>query len=175
MQFRFNVMLNGFVLVSVAVQPATAEALAHAEILDGRGTKIGVEDITSTDQGFEIAVKALNLSTGEYGTRIHPIGDCQGPAFTSAVGHFDPTSSSYGARNSGDSHPHAGGLSNQVVGNNGIGLMNFVAGGITLGDRASSPFHERGSSLAIHAKPDDLMSSSSGNSGDPIACAVIQK
>ena len=73
MRFRFNLLVNGFVLVSVAVQSATAEALAHAEILNGQGMKIGDADITSTDQGFKILVKAANLSPGEDSIHIHSV------------------------------------------------------------------------------------------------------
>jgi len=44
-----------------------------------------------------------------------------------------------------------------------------------LGTDANSLFHEGGTALVIHAKPDDLMSDPSGNSGDRIACGVIEK
>ena len=53
--------------------------------------------------------------------------------------------------------------------------QTFVAMGVTLGDGADSLFHEGGTSLVIHAKGDDLMSDPSGNSGDRIACGVIEK
>ena len=46
---------------------------------------------------------------------------------------------------------------------------------VTLDDGANSLFHEGGTALIIHAKPDDLMSDPSGNSGDRVACGVIQK
>jgi Cu-Zn family superoxide dismutase len=53
--------------------------------------------------------------------------------------------------------------------------MTFVDKAVTLGDGANSLFHDGGTSLVIHAKPDDLMSDPSGNSGDRIACGVIEK
>lgn len=170
MRFRFNVMVNGFVLVSVAVQSATAEALAHADILNTRGEKIDEADITSTDQGFKVALKALNLSPREHGIHIQTASKCENPAFTSAGSHFNPTSAHYGAHNSGNPQLHLGDLPSLVVGNNDVGILNFVADGVTLGDGANSIFHERGASLLIHAKPDNLMSDSSGNCGDRIAC-----
>ena len=40
---------------------------------------------------------------------------------------------------------------------------------------ANSLFHEGGTSLVIHAKADDLKSDPSGNSGDRVACGVIEK
>ncbi|HKD61232.1 MAG TPA: superoxide dismutase family protein [Terracidiphilus sp.] len=58
-----------------------------------------------------------------------------------------------------------------------IGTATFVptAKGATLGEGANSLFHDGGTSIVIHAKQDDLMSDPSGNSGDRIACGVIEK
>jgi Cu-Zn family superoxide dismutase len=61
------------------------------------------------------------------------------------------------------------------VGDNGEGSASFLISGATLGDDANSLFHEGGTSLVIHAKADDLKSDPSGNSGDRIACGVIEK
>ena len=57
----------------------------------------------------------------------------------------------------------------------GDGKATLFADGVTLEDGANSLFHEGGTSLVIHAKADDLMSDPSGNSGDRIACGVIEK
>ena len=170
MRFRFNVMVNGFVLVSVAVQSATAEALAHADILNTQGEKIDQADIASTDQGFKVALKVLNLSPRERGIHIQTASKCENPDFTLVGGHFNPTSAHYGAHNSGNPHLHLRDLPSLVVGNNDVGILNFVADCVTHGDGANSTFHERGASLLDHAKPDNLMSDSSGNCGDRIVC-----
>jgi Cu-Zn family superoxide dismutase len=170
MRFRFNVVVNGFVLVSVAVQSATAEALAHADILNTRGEKIDEADIASTDEGFKVALKVLNLSPREHGFHIQPAGKGENPAFTSVGGHFNPTSVHYGAHNSGNPHLQLGDLPSLVVGNDDVGILNCVADSVTHGDGANSIFHERDASLLDHAKPDNLMSGSSGNCGDRIVC-----
>ena len=57
----------------------------------------------------------------------------------------------------------------------GDGKATFLADGVTLEDGTNSLFHDGGTSLVIHAKADDLMSDPSGNSGDRIACGVIEK
>jgi Cu-Zn family superoxide dismutase len=77
--------------------------------------------------------------------------------------------------NSENPHPHAGDLANLTVGANGKGSASLVAKDVTLGDGANSLFHDGGTSLVIHAKADDMMSDPSGNSGDRIACGVIEK
>ena len=130
MRFRFNLLVNGFVLVSVAVQSATAEALAHSEILNGQGMKIGDANITSTDQGFEILVKAANLSPGEDSIHIHSVSKGEGQAFTLAGDDFSPTSAPLGVQNTGPRHPHLGDHPNLVVGNNGTAASLSSAKGL---------------------------------------------
>ena len=68
--------------------------------------------------------------------------------------------------------PHAGDLLNFMV--DGSGMANTTLND----DRVSlfgpnSLFHEGGTSLVIHAMPDDYMTDPAGNSGARIACGVI--
>ena len=171
MRFRFNVMVNGFVLVSVAVQSATAETLAHADILNTRGEKIDEADIASTDQGFKVALKGLNLSPRPHGIPIQTADKCEDLAFTSAGGLFNPTSAHYGAHHTGKPHLHPGDLPSLIVGNNDVGILEFVADGVPLGDGANSMFHENGaSSFLVPAKPDNRISCQSGNCPDRVVC-----
>jgi superoxide dismutase, Cu-Zn family len=153
----------------------SAPKSAHADIINAQGTKIGTAKITPSDGGVKIVVKVEQLTPGEHGIHIHAVGKCEGPAFTSAGGHFNPTMAHHGVNNPQNPHPHAGDLPNLTVGANGKGQMTFVDKAVTLGDGANSLFHDGGTSLVIHAKPDDLMSDPSGNSGDRIACGVIEK
>ena len=154
---------------------AQAPKSAHADIVNGQGAKIGSAKITSTANGVKIAVSVSELTPGEHGIHIHTLGKCEGPAFTSAGGHFNPTSAHHGIHNTQDPHPHVGDLANLTVGKSGKGKADFTVEGATLGDGANSLFHESETSLVIHAKADDLMSDPSGNSGDRVACGVIEK
>lgn len=147
---------------------------AHADIVNAQGTKVGSAKITSTAKGVKIAVTVSGLTPGEHGIHIHNVGKCDGPAFTTAGGHFNPTSSHHGIHNTQDPHPHVGDLPNLVVDQGGKGKSSFMAEGATLGDGANSLFHDGGTSIVIHAKADDLMSDPSGNSGDRVACGVIE-
>jgi Cu-Zn family superoxide dismutase len=154
---------------------AAAPKSARAEIVNAQGAKIGSAKITLTSDGVKIAVKVSQLTPGEHGIHIHTVGKCEGPAFTSAGGHFNPTNAHHGVHNAQEPHPHLGDLMNLVVDTNGKANASFITNGVTLGDGANSLFHEGGTALVIHAKADDLMSDPSGNSGDRIACGVIEK
>jgi superoxide dismutase, Cu-Zn family len=46
---------------------------------------------------------------------------------------------------------------------------------VTLGNGAGTLFSPDGTALVIHAGADDYMSQPSGNSGERIACAIIQR
>jgi Cu-Zn family superoxide dismutase len=143
--------------------------------MNAQGTEIGSAKITSTADGVKIAVKVSQLTVGEHGIHIHTVGKCVGPAFTTAGGHFNPTSAHHGIHNAQDPHPHLGDLQNLVVTGKGKGDGTFTVTGVTLGDGPNSLFHDGGTSLVIHAKADDLMSDPSGNSGDRVACGIIEK
>ena len=165
-------------LLSFTAAIALADAApktAHADIADAKGAKIGTARITPTAGGVKIAVSLAQLTPGEHGIHIHAVGKCEGPAFASASGHFNPTSAHHGINNAQNPHPHAGDMLNLIVMKNGKAKATLIAKGPTLGDGPNSLFHEGGTALVIHAKPDDLMSDPSGNSGDRIACGVIQK
>jgi len=142
---RILFVLAGVVSFSVAAQFANA-ASAHANIVNAQGTQIGTAKLTPSGQGVKVSVKVSQLTPGDHG--VH---------------------------NTNSPRPHVGDLPNLMVGKNGKASTSFTLVGATLGDGTSSLFHEGGTALVIHAKADDLISDPSGNSGDRIACGVIEK
>jgi len=101
------------------------------------------------------------------------MGKCEAPDFKSAGAHFNPTGKEHGFNN--PNGEHAGDLANLVVGSNGKGEVQFVNTAVTLRKgEPNSLFKEGGTSLVIHADPDDMHTNPAGNSGDRIGCAVIR-
>src|SRR6516162_8188264 len=101
--------LGGAALISLSLSTAFAHAAsqsAHAKILNAQGTEVGSAKISSTADGVEIAVKVSQLTPGPHGIHIHTVGKCEGPAFASAGGHFNPASAHHGINNTQDPHPH---------------------------------------------------------------------
>jgi len=176
MHIRTLLLVPALLAVSATTAKAdTAPTSAHADIMDAKGAKVGTAKIKAVKDGVQIQVKVMGLPAGDHGIHIHTVGKCEGPAFTTAGGHFNPTSAHHGANNTMDPHPHLGDLPNLTVGADGKGSATMVAKGVTLGDGTGSLFHDGGTSLVIHEKADDLMSDPSGNSGSRIACGVIEK
>ncbi len=167
-------VLAAAALLALATSPAPAAAqAAHADIVNAQGATIGHAKFSTVSNGVKVSVTVSQLTPGEHGIHIHNVGKCEGPAFTTAGGHFNPTGAHHGMHNAMDPHPHLGDLPNLVVSEKGTGKLTFTAVGATISEGPNSLFHEGGTSLVIHAKPDDLMNDPSGNSGDRIACGVI--
>lgn len=175
---RMKLMTFPLLILCFATVAGTAQIAvksARAEIKNAQGAKIGTAKITARKKGVKVVVTVSDLTPGEHGIHIHTVGKCEAPGFTSAGGHFNPTSAHHGIQNAQEPHPHVGDLANLVVDQSGKAHATFMLEGATLGDGANSLFHEGGTSLVIHAKADDLKSDPSGNSGDRIACGVIEK
>jgi Cu-Zn family superoxide dismutase len=173
---RILLALAGLVSISITAQIAhAATKSAQAKIVNAQGMQIGSAKFTATASGVNVSVNVSHLTLGEHGIHIHTIGKCEGPAFTTAGGHFNPTKAHHGTHNTADPHPHIGDLPNLIVDKTGKGSAFFTIDGATLDESENSLFHEGGTALVIHAKPDDMMSDPSGNSGDRIACGVIEK
>ena len=62
------------------------------------GKDAGTVNATQRDDGIFIAVSATGMGPGEHGIHMHMTGQCEGPKFESAGGHWNPTGAKHGLR-----------------------------------------------------------------------------
>ena len=150
--------------------PLTAKSV----LVDTQGQKVGEARLTETPNGVTINMILDNLPPGVHAFHIHQKADCNAPDFMSAGGHFNPFGKHHGLEN--PEGPHAGDLPNITVGTDGKGKVSVTAKLVTLKEgEKNSLFQTGGTSLVIHANPDDNVSDPAGNAGPRIACGPITK
>ncbi len=102
---------------------------------------------------------------------IHEAGTCTPPDFKSAGTHFNPHGKKHGIEN--PEGAHARDLPNLIAGGDGKAKVKFVIPGLTL-TSGETVLQSGKSAIVIHASPDDGQTDPSGNSGDRVACGVIE-
>ena len=137
------------------------------------GNPVGTVKLIEEEDALRIMVDAKNLSEGTHGFHFHEKGLCEAPDFESAGGHYNPTGASHGLAH--EEGPHAGDLPNLEVGPDGTVKEEFFVENLTLkAGEENSLFPDGGTALVIHAEADDGTTQPSGNSGDRIACGVVE-
>ena len=163
-----------FALLASAGLARSAEPVgASAELKDKDGKTVGSAVLRDEPAGVVIEVQVKGLTPGLHAVHVHAVGKCEGPAFTTAGGHFNPTQKKHGLRSADGAH--AGDLPNMYVAKDGSGRFEVLNDSITLKAGERSVFDADGSAIVIHAGPDDDMTDPAGNSGDRVACGVIAK
>ncbi len=99
-----------------------------------------------------------------HGFHIHEHGDLSDPALAKAGGHYNPTHQPHGGPSS--AHHHAGDLGNLTADDHGHAHLAGTVPGVALDAIL-------GRSVIIHAKPDDLHTQPTGDSGGRVAGGVI--
>jgi Cu-Zn family superoxide dismutase len=176
MNIKLNVILLAATLLIVLflwirMADAGAQVQARADLKDSAGKSVGRAALRERGNGVIISINVQRLPQGLHAVHVHSVGKCEGPAFTSAGGHFNPLNKKHGFKN--PDGPHAGDLADMVVNQDGTGRYEVFVESITLGAGENSVFDADGSAIIIHATADDNLTDPTGNSGDRIACGMI--
>jgi Cu-Zn family superoxide dismutase len=162
-------------LVMLGVVPflASAAPSASATLRDAQGKVVGTAILTPGAGGVKVVVSVSGVAPGMHGFHVHAVGKCEGPDFKSAGGHFNPAGKEHGLAN--PKGWHAGDMPNVWVGPDGSGKGEFLAQGASLDPGPGTLFPDGGTSIVLHAAPDDMKSDPAGNAGARIACGVVTR
>jgi Cu-Zn family superoxide dismutase len=143
---------------------------ANTTLIDAQGRRLGTAAVVPSKSGGLLVLKLKGLPPGEHGLHLHATGACDPPGFTSAGPHYNPANRKHGAKN--PQGPHAGDLPNVVVRPDSsidttLAIPSAAVSAIGSGAGARA--------LILHAHRDDLVTDPSGNSGDRIACGVLER
>lgn len=180
MNARLVLLVSGAALLAgpaLAHTPAhhaahSAPALAAAAIAAADGTNAGSARIVADKAGLKLVVSVKGLPAGVHGIHLHAAGQCDGPGFTTAGAHLNPSHRQHGLENPAGAH--LGDLPNLTVAADGTGSLNAPLSG-SRDALTQALFDADGTAIVIHAAPDDNHTDPSGNSGGRIACGVFKQ
>ncbi len=165
------VCASSFVAGRQPEESDSAAVTAAATLRDTAGKKVAEALLTETPHGVLLALTATGLAPGVHGLHVHAVGRCEGTAFESAGGHFNPDGRQHGFLN--PRGPHAGDLPNIHVPASGQLSVEYLLAGVTLGAGERSLRDTDGSAVMIHATKDDYRSDPAGHAGGRIACGAV--
>jgi Cu-Zn family superoxide dismutase len=147
-----------------------------SRMINTNGQQIGEAILTETSHGVLVRLALVpnppGITPGTHAFHIHQVGKCE-PPFKSAGDHFNPFGKRHGFLDKEGGH--AGDFPNIHVPDSGPLIVEFVAPKLSLKQGKNSLLDSDGSALVIHAQGDDYKSDPAGESGDRIACGVIEK
>lgn len=129
----------------------------------------GTLKLHEMDNQIHIEAEISGLKPGAvHGFHVHEVGECKGPDFKSAGGHYNPTKHDHGGPKT--ETKHAGDLGNVEADKKGVAKLSLsmaTAEKMNLKDFI-------GKAVVLHAKADDLKTQPSGDSGERIACGILK-
>ena len=153
-----------------AATGASAQTKVVASLAPSAGNNVAGTVTFVQESGKVIVIaEVTGLKPGPHGFHVHEKGDCSAPDFSSAGGHFNPSSQPHGDPSAG-AH-HVGDMPMLVADASGKATLRTAVSTMTLGSGTTDIV---GKSVVVHADPDDYRSQPAGNSGARIACGVIK-
>lgn len=161
-------------LSAATVQAQTAPKQIKVHLVNSAGQNAGTATFKTVKNGVKVKLSLQNVRFGVHAIHIHQNPVCDTPDFEGAGQHFNPDGKQHGFSNP-QGHHNGDFPGNISIGEDHTGEAVFVLNTISLDPGApNSLFRNGGTSIVIHAHADDQRSNPSGESGNRIACGVIQ-
>jgi superoxide dismutase, Cu-Zn family len=150
---------------------------AEVRLRNAAGQEIGKVKFDQERGGVSVEVKVRGLTPGFHGFHVHAVGNCVGPDFASAGGHFNMP---------GHNHPmHSGDMVSLLANADGSGEVSFTTNSFMVADL----FDADGSAVIVHGGPDnfaniparyapngpDETTLATGDSGARTACGIVER
>lgn len=120
------------------------------------------------NEAIRVVGKIVDIAPGRHGFHVHEIGNCTTPDASSAGEHFNPANAHHAGHEA--EVRHVGDLGNLVANADNTATFDFYDDHMEFVGMNSII----GKSFIVHADEDDLTTQPAGNSGDRIACGVIE-
>ena len=162
-------------ILAGAAWAADTPLSAKAELKAGDGKALGTATLTEAPHGVLLRIEAKGLTPGWHGLHFHEKGDCGAPDFKSAGAHVHTTANVVHGLLNPDGNDN-GDLPNLFVSADGSAAVALFSPLVSLKGAGGRPalLDTDGSSIVIHAGPDDYMTQPIGGAGARVACGVIQ-
>ena len=159
----------------VASQASAAATSATAELKGADGKTIGTATLTEAPHGVLLRIEAKGLTPGWHGLHFHEKGDCGTPDFKSAGAHVHTTTAVVHGLLNPDGNDN-GDLPNLFAAADGAATTEVYSPLVSLNGAGGRPalLDADGSSIVVHASPDDHKSQPIGGAGTRAACGVIK-
>ena len=173
--FAIGALVAGMTAAVAQGPSSAAPRQIKIHLINSAREGAGTATFKTVKNGVRVKLELKNLRFGMHAVHIHQNAVCDAPDFSGAGGHFNPDDKQHGFLNPLGHHngDFPGGIS---IGEDHTGEATFVLQSISLDPgAANSLFLHGGTSIVVHAKPDDQKTNPSGDSGNRIACGVIQQ
>lgn len=170
MRLQFIALPAAVALLAAGVATAQDAPVVKTVTVAGKGgASAGSATLTAAPKGVIIRLELSGLTPGWHGAHLHEKGDCSAADFTSAGGHVHGAApATHGLLNPGATE--MGDLPNVFAGADGKVNAELYTTSVTLAALTDAD----GSSIVVHASPDDHKTQPIGGAGARVACAVIK-
>lgn len=165
--------LTGALMAHAVAQEEITPTGAASATLAGEGIE-GTVTFTETPTGIVIVeIQATGVPEGAHGVHFHETGSCDAEGGHESAGGHIAGESQHGVLN--PEGPHPGDLPNVHVQDDGVLHAEFFVRDVSVSGEGDAMLMDNdGAAFVLHAGPDDYTTDPAGDSGDRIACGVIE-